>query len=173
MVDSNIVKVQIELYNEIKKNGSARTLRAALWRFGLLSHMIRPTRGKAYVSNLIPCIVNITHRSEEAVIETLSQSLPLIMKALGPFMTDNDVKVNYGNQYSLLHSCIFLYIHFCRSILLQAFFENVCSMQAAFRRAAANMVLATCLNCRKPQYFLDYTLKHLLGNYPLVIVCKN
>lgn len=115
MVDSNIVKVQIELYNEIKKNGSARTLRAALWRFGLLSHMIRPTRGKAYVSNLIPCIVNITHRSEEAVIETLSQSLPLIMKALGPFMTDNDVKVNYGNQYSLLHSCIFLYIHFCRS----------------------------------------------------------
>lgn len=93
MADSNIVKVQIELYNEIKRNGPARTLRAALWRFGLLSHMIRPTRGKAYVSNLIPCIVTIAHRSEESVIETLSQSLPLIMKALGPFMTDNDIKV--------------------------------------------------------------------------------
>lgn len=93
MADSNIVKIQIELYNEIKRNGPARTLRAALWRFGLLSHMIRPTRGKAYVFNLIPCIVTIAHRSEESVIETLSQSLPLIMKALGPFMTDNDVKV--------------------------------------------------------------------------------
>ncbi|XP_076231541.1 huntingtin [Calliopsis andreniformis] len=139
MADSNIVKVQIELYNEIKKNGPARTLRAALWRFGLLSHMIRPTRGKAYVSNLIPCIVTIAHRSEEAVIETLSQSLPLITKALGPFMTDNDVKT-----------------------LLKAFFKNISSVQAAFRRAAANMILATCLNCRKPQFFLDYTLKHLL-----------
>ncbi|XP_076761860.1 huntingtin isoform X2 [Xylocopa sonorina] len=139
MADSNIVKVQIELYNEVKRNGPARSLRAALWRFGLLSHMIRPTRGKAYVSNLIPCIVNITHRSEESVIETLSQSLPLIMKALGPFMTDNDVKT-----------------------LLKAFFENISSVQAAFRRAAANMILATCLNCRKPQMFLNYVLKHLL-----------
>ncbi|XP_012166671.2 huntingtin isoform X2 [Bombus terrestris] len=140
MADSNIVKVQIELYNEIKRNGPARTLRAALWRFGLLSHMIRPTRGKAYVSNLIPCIVNIAHRSEESVIETLSQSLPLIMKALGPFMTDNDIKT-----------------------LLKAFFENISCVQAAFRRAAANMILATCLNCRRPQFFLNYVLKHLLG----------
>ncbi|XP_068985197.1 huntingtin isoform X2 [Bombus flavifrons] len=140
MADSNIVKVQIELYNEIKRNGPARTLRAALWRFGLLSHMIRPTRGKAYVSNLIPCIVTIAHRSEESVIETLSQSLPLIMKALGPFMTDNDIKT-----------------------LLKAFFENISCVQAAFRRAAANMILATCLNCRRPQFFLNYVLKHLLG----------
>ncbi|XP_034181194.2 huntingtin [Osmia lignaria lignaria] len=140
MADSNVVKVQIELYNEIKRNGPARTLRAALWRFGLLSHMIRPTRGKAYVSNLIPCIICIARRSEESVIETLSQSLPLIMKALGPFMTDNDVKT-----------------------LLKAFFGNVSSVQAAFRRAAANMILATCLNCRKPQFFLNYVLKHLLG----------
>lgn len=95
MVDSNIVKVQIELYNEIKRNGPARVLRAALWRFGFLAHMIRPTRGKAYVSNLIPCIIIIAHRSEDIVIETLSQSLPLILKVLGPFMTDNDVKVNF------------------------------------------------------------------------------
>lgn len=48
--------------------------------------------------------------------------------------------------------------------LLKAFFENISSIQAAFRRAAANMILATCLNCRKPQFFLNYVLKHLLGN---------
>lgn len=112
MADSNIVKVQIELYNEIKKNGPARSLRAALSRFGLLSHMIRPTRGKAYVSNLIPCIVAIAHRSEGAVIETLSQSLPLMMKPLGPFMTDNDVKVIYSSRclpyssYKIMYICI-------------------------------------------------------------------
>lgn len=100
MADSHIVKVQIELYQEIKRNRSARSLRAALWRFGLLSHMIRAARGKAYVSNLIPCIVTIMKRKEESVIETLSQSLPLILKSLGPFMTDKDVKVS--KNYNLI-----------------------------------------------------------------------
>jgi len=47
--------------------------------------------------------------------------------------------------------------------LLRAFFENISSPQAAFRRAAANMILATCVNCRKPQFFLNYVLNHLLG----------
>lgn len=93
IADSDIVKIQIELYNGIKSNGPARTLRAALWRFGLLSHMIRPTRGKAYVSNLIPCITIIAHRPEESVIDTLAQALKLILRTLGPFMMDNDVKV--------------------------------------------------------------------------------
>ncbi|XP_014488672.1 PREDICTED: huntingtin isoform X2 [Dinoponera quadriceps] len=101
--------------------------------------MIRPTRGKAYVSNLIPCIVIIAHRSEDIVIETLSQSLPFILKVLGPFMTDKDVKT-----------------------LLKAFFENISSTQAVFRRAAANMILTTCINCRKPQFFLNYVLNYLL-----------
>lgn len=54
--------------------------------------------------------------------------------------------------------------------MLKAFFENVCSVQAAFRRAAANMILATCLNCRKPQFFLNYVLKHLLGKCSSYIV---
>lgn len=89
-------------------------MRAALWRFGLLSHMIRPTRGKAYVSNLIPCVEVIAKRSEEAVIETLSQSLPLIMKALGPFMTDNDVKVTYEKKYSLYYDYELRYIYIFR-----------------------------------------------------------
>ncbi|CAG2062580.1 unnamed protein product [Timema podura] len=40
MLDNNVVKIQVELHKEIKKNGSARTLRAALWRFAELCHMI-------------------------------------------------------------------------------------------------------------------------------------
>lgn len=93
MADSNIIKVQCQLYNMISKNGASRSLRAALWRFGMLSHTIRPMKGKAYVSNLVPCIVTISQRNEESVIDTLAQSLPLIFKSLGPFMTDKDVKV--------------------------------------------------------------------------------
>lgn len=41
MMDNNIVKVQVELHKEIKKNGSVRSLRAALWRFAQLAGMIR------------------------------------------------------------------------------------------------------------------------------------
>ncbi|KAI4501009.1 hypothetical protein M0802_003812 [Mischocyttarus mexicanus] len=141
MADSDIVKIQIELYNEIKSNGPARTLRAALWRFGLLSHMIRPTRGKAYVSNLIPCITVIVQRPEESVIDTLAQALKLILKTLGPFMTDNDVKT-----------------------LLKALFQNISSTQAPFRRAAANMILTTCLNCRKPQVFFMLCIKLFISD---------
>lgn len=54
--------------------------------------------------------------------------------------------------------------------LLRAFFENISSPQAVFRRAAANMILATCINCRKPQFFLNYVLEYMLGmlnNYAL------
>lgn len=93
MTDGNIVKVQIILYYEIKKNGPARSLRTALWRFAQLGHMIRPIKGKAYVANLVPCIIAITQRSEESVIETLANALPLILKTLGNFTTDTDIKV--------------------------------------------------------------------------------
>lgn len=41
VTDSNVMKVQVELHKEIKRNGNARSLRAALWRFAYLSHMIR------------------------------------------------------------------------------------------------------------------------------------
>ncbi|XP_046737508.1 huntingtin isoform X1 [Diprion similis] len=139
MTDGNIMKVQIVLYCEIKKNGAARTLRTALWRFAQLGHMIRPLKGKAYVANLIPCIVAIAQRSEESVIETLANSLPLILKTLGNFTTDSNVKT-----------------------LLNAFCQNIPSPQAVFRRTAANMILTTCLNSRNPQAFLLYVLQYMI-----------
>ncbi|XP_015112466.1 huntingtin [Diachasma alloeum] len=137
--DGNVLKIQFELYNEIHRNASSRSLRAALKRFGLLSHTIRPIKGKAYISNLIPSIVAIAKRPEEEVIDTLAQSLPLILKSLGAFMTDKDAKT-----------------------LLKAFYPNLSSPQAVFRRNAGNMILATCLHCRKPRIFLFYALRHLI-----------
>ncbi|PSN49021.1 Huntingtin [Blattella germanica] len=56
MTDTNIVKIQVELHKEIKKNGNPRPLRAALWRFAELCHLIRPQKGKPYATNLIPCL---------------------------------------------------------------------------------------------------------------------
>lgn len=93
MNNGNIGKVQVELHKEIKRNGSARSLRAALVRFSQLAYLIRPHKGKLYIVNLIPCIVKITQREEDSIHETLASSLPHMMSALGCFTMDNDIKV--------------------------------------------------------------------------------
>ncbi|XP_057330586.1 huntingtin [Microplitis mediator] len=137
--DGNILKVQFEFYNEIHRNGNCLSLRAALRHFGLLSHTIKPAKGKPYISNLVPCIEAISRRTEESLIETLSQSLPWILKSLGIFMTDRDVKT-----------------------LLKAFYPNLSSPHAFFRRNAANMILTTCIYCPKPKISLFYVLRYLI-----------
>ncbi|RZF49148.1 hypothetical protein LSTR_LSTR008434 [Laodelphax striatellus] len=135
MMESNIVKVLVELHKEIKANGKARSLRAALWRFGELAHMIRPQKGKPFIQNLVPCIIQIAKRTEELVLETLATAMPKIFLALGTFTTDNDVKS-----------------------LLKTFLANLSSDNTVVRRTAASSILAVCLHCRKPQIFLSYTL---------------
>lgn len=86
-------KVLIELHKGIKRNGSARSLRAALWRFSQLAHLIRPQKGKPYVANLFPALIKISERPEEQVHDTLSSSLMKIMQNLGKFASDLDIKV--------------------------------------------------------------------------------
>lgn len=137
---NNVSKIEIELHREIKKNGAARCLRAALWRFANLAHYIRPVKGKPYVVNLLPCLVSVAERSEEQIHETLANSLPKIMSALGCFMTDNDVKT-----------------------LLKAFFANISDSSPVIRRSSAACILTTCLNCRKPYVFITYTLNNVTG----------
>lgn len=54
----------------------------------------RPQKGKPYVQNLVPCIIQIAKRTEEPVLETLAAAMPKIFSALGSFAADNDIKVN-------------------------------------------------------------------------------
>ncbi|KAF5303786.1 hypothetical protein FQR65_LT08121 [Abscondita terminalis] len=139
MSNGNMSKIQIELHKEIKKNGSSRCLRAALWRFAELAHHIRPHKGKPYIANLIPCIIKITERPEDMIHETLSSSYPKIIATLGCFSTDNDIKA-----------------------LLRAFLNNISNNSAVIRRTTINCILSTCLNCKKPYVFITYILNHLL-----------
>uniref|UniRef100_A0A1B6D7Q0 Huntingtin n=1 Tax=Clastoptera arizonana TaxID=38151 RepID=A0A1B6D7Q0_9HEMI len=135
MMDNNIVKVHLELHKEIKKNGSVRSMRAALWRFAEIAHMIRPQKGKPYVQNLFPCLIEISKRKEELLLETLSVAIPKIMKALGTFTTDSDIKK-----------------------LLKSFMNNLSDNVPVVRRTAASSILAICQHCRKPDYFIAFAL---------------
>ncbi|XP_045472991.1 huntingtin [Harmonia axyridis] len=138
--DENITKVLIELHKEIKRNNSARSLRAALSRFSKLAHCIRPHKGKPYIVHMFPSLMRIIERSEESVHETLASSLPKIIEVLGPFTTDNDIKN-----------------------LLKSFMANISNPSAVIKRTTAYSIQSICLNCPKPYLSIVYCIHIVLG----------
>uniref|UniRef100_A0A0K8SGM1 Huntingtin n=1 Tax=Lygus hesperus TaxID=30085 RepID=A0A0K8SGM1_LYGHE len=136
---TNASKINLELHKEIKRNGPARSLRAALWRFAELAHLIRPAKGRPYMQSLAPCVIKIAARSEEAVLETLASALPKILSSLGPFMNDNEAKQ-----------------------LINVFMKNIHSENAVLRRTAASSILGICIHSQKPQAFVIHTITSLL-----------
>ncbi|KAK1791163.1 hypothetical protein P4O66_002190 [Electrophorus voltai] len=140
LMDSNLPRLQLELYKEIKKNGASRSLRAALWRFAELAHLVRPQKCRPYLVNLLPCLTRITKRQEETVQETLASSIPKIMTALGHFANDGEIKV-----------------------LLKAFVANLKSSSPTIRRTAASSAVSVCQHSRRTNYFYTWLLNVLLG----------
>uniref|UniRef100_A0A8C5IJC5 Huntingtin n=1 Tax=Junco hyemalis TaxID=40217 RepID=A0A8C5IJC5_JUNHY len=140
LMDSNLPRLQLELYKEIKKNGASRSLRAALWRFAELAHLVRPQKCRPYLVNLLPCLTRISKRPEESVQETLAAAIPKIMAAFGNFANDNEIKV-----------------------LLKAFIANLKSSSPTIRRTAAGSAASICQHSRRTQYFYAWLLNVLLG----------
>lgn len=140
LMDSSLPRLQLELYKEIKKNGASRSLRAALWRFAELAHLVRPQKCRPYLVNLLPCLTRISKRPEESVQETLAAAIPKIMAAFGNFANDNEIKV-----------------------LLKAFIANLKSSSPTIRRTAAGSAVSICQHSRRMQYFYAWLLNVLLG----------
>ncbi|XP_035282540.1 huntingtin-like isoform X3 [Anguilla anguilla] len=140
LMDSNLPRLQLELYKEIKKNGASRSLRAALWRFAELSHLVRPQKCRPYLVNLLPCLTRISRRPEESVQETLAAAIPKIMAPFGHFANDGEIKV-----------------------LLKAFVSNLKSSSPTIRRTAASSAVSVCQHSRRTHYFYTWLLNVLLG----------
>ncbi|XP_061440675.1 huntingtin [Rhineura floridana] len=154
LMDSSLPRLQLELYKEIKKNGASRSLRAALWRFAELAHLVRPLKCRPYLVNLLPCLTRVSKRSEESVQETLAAAIPKIMAAFGNFANDNEIKV-----------------------FLKAFVANLKSSSPTTRRTAAASAVSICQHSRRTQYFYTWLLNVLLGllfpmenEYPSVLI---
>ncbi|XP_054855013.1 huntingtin isoform X2 [Eublepharis macularius] len=154
LMDSNLPRLQLELYKEIKKNGASRSLRAALWRFAELAHLVRPLKCRPYLENLLPCLTRVCKRSEESVQETLAAAIPKIMSAFGNFANDNEIKA-----------------------LLKTFVANLKSSSPTIRRTAAASAVSICQHSRRTQYFYTWLLNVLLGllfpieeEYPTVLI---
>ncbi|XP_046850180.1 huntingtin-like isoform X3 [Xenia sp. Carnegie-2017] len=138
-MDQNVARIHVELYKEIKKNGNARCLRAALSKFAEISCLIRPQKCRPFITNLLPCIARICQRTEEPVQETLAQTMKQIMPVLGAFMNDKETKV-----------------------LLKSFLQNINAPSTTTRRTAATSIAMICINTRRPSIFLSWTIHVLL-----------
>ncbi|CAH1783183.1 unnamed protein product [Owenia fusiformis] len=139
LLDNNLGRLQVELYKEIKKNGSSRCLRAALWRFADMCHLIRPQKCRPYVVNILPCLARICRRHEDAIQETLQTAMHKICPVLMSFSTDSEIKV-----------------------LLKSFLPNLKSGSAVMRRTAASSLTLICQYTRKPMLFFSWLLNNLL-----------
>ncbi|EMP35554.1 Huntingtin, partial [Chelonia mydas] len=138
--ESDVRMVADECLNKVIKNGASRSLRAAVWRFAELAHLVRPQKCRPYLVNLLPCLTRISKRPEESVQETLAAAIPKIMAAFGNFANDNEIKV-----------------------LLKAFIANLKSSSPTIRRTAAGSAVSICQHSRRTQYFYTWLLNVLLG----------
>lgn len=94
LLDTNLGRLQVEYYKELKKNGPSRCVRSALWRFAELAPLIRLQKRRPFVVNLQSCIVKMAERHEEALQEGLMSAMSNICPTLMKFATDAEVKVS-------------------------------------------------------------------------------
>ncbi|KAK3589444.1 hypothetical protein CHS0354_020780 [Potamilus streckersoni] len=139
LLETNLGRLQVELYKEIKKNGAPRSLRAALSRFAEMAHLIRPQKCRPYIVNLLPCLTRICQREEESIQEVLLATMTKICPVLMSFANDAEVK-----------------------ILLKAFLEDLNSSMASCRRTAASSLPLICQYSRNPCLFYNFLLNNLL-----------
>ena len=140
LCESNVGRLQVELYKEIKKNGSTRCLKAALVKFSDLAPLIRPQKCRPYVVNLLPCLIKVARRKEETIHETLADTIPRLFGVIGKFVNDNEMKL------------------LLKSILVNLFDES----SPAIRRNTAITLTAVCIQSRKPHLFLPWLLSTLM-----------
>lgn len=88
---SYIVRVQYDLYHEIKKNGNDRSLRISLNLFAHYCHLIKQRKAKPYAMNLLSCIYAISKRKECLLIETLAEFLKSYCKYLQICLNEIDI----------------------------------------------------------------------------------
>ncbi|XP_058837591.1 huntingtin [Topomyia yanbarensis] len=86
-----LVRVQIDLYHELKRNGNEKSLRICLGLFGHYCGTIKQRKGKSYAQNLLPCIYAISKRREAQVLESLAGFVAIFAEKLESFMTDGEV----------------------------------------------------------------------------------
>ncbi|XP_065183780.1 huntingtin-like isoform X1 [Sycon ciliatum] len=140
LMDSAIGRVIVELFKEMRRNSSPRTLKAALSRFADLCHLVRVQKCRQYVEGLIPVLAQLLQREEETIQDCLSSTMPKLMSVFGRFMNDKDVKN-----------------------LMTIPLARLNSSSASVRRMASFVLATVCQYSRKPKHFSALLVQRLMS----------
>ncbi|XP_049538102.1 huntingtin [Anopheles darlingi] len=130
--NGNIVRIQRDLYHEIKKNGHERSLRIALSLFAHYCGSIRPRKARTYAQNLLPCIYSISKRREPALQESLCAFTETFCSQLEGYLTDGEVLK-----------------------MTELFLEDLASECTTKRRCAAKNTLSFVKGSRNPEFYAN------------------
>ncbi|XP_053209649.1 huntingtin-like [Panonychus citri] len=139
-IDCHLNRIHVELYKELKKNGSSRSIRAALTRFAELAYLLKPAKCRPYLVQLIPVLEKISARTgEDNIQETITLAMKKLMPVLGRYATENEILR-----------------------LLNCFLSNLSYSLASVRRTAAISLTSICQHSKKPPYFYSWLINNLL-----------
>ena len=95
LFDTNLTRLQPDLFKHVRKNGSERSLRGALVRFAELALHIKPNKSRNYVEFILKenTLGKIAARNEESIQNVLIGVMSKICSSLCWTMTDNELKV--------------------------------------------------------------------------------
>uniref|UniRef100_A0AAG5CW14 Huntingtin n=1 Tax=Anopheles atroparvus TaxID=41427 RepID=A0AAG5CW14_ANOAO len=130
--NGNIIRVQRDLYHEIKKNGNERSLRIALNIFAHYCDTIRQRKARTYAQNLLPCIYSISKRREPALLECLCTFTEVFCQQLESYLTDGEVLK-----------------------MTELFLEDLGSDCVTKRRCAARNTLTFVQGSRNPEFYAN------------------
>lgn len=76
-----------------EQNGTSRSLCVALDCFAALFPLTRPSKCSSYAQALLPVLVRLTCRQEEALHEALQDALSKILPTMTPFLSATNLQV--------------------------------------------------------------------------------
>ncbi|CAI7995434.1 Huntingtin [Geodia barretti] len=137
---THLSKLLQDLFHELKKNGSARSLSVALEVFAALFPRTRPSRRQALSQSLLPVLLRLLARDEEGLHESLQDGLSHILPTLTPFLSTTN------NQ-----------------LLMSAVLDRLPASPASFRRMAASTLHSLCVHSKSPQSLTSWLVGRMIN----------
>ncbi|KHJ48990.1 HEAT repeat protein [Trichuris suis] len=141
--DTNIYRIQTDLCKELKRNGSPRSVRAALTKFAAIVETIKPNKRRQFAMTFLPVLMALVKRPEEMIHECIGSCSNRLFKTLGRYFSDDEL-----------------------GSLVRCVLPNLQFPSATARRSAAVLIAELCAHCRKrsdvTSFWLVYIIKELV-----------
>lgn len=139
LMATQLTKLQQDLFSELKKNGSSRSLCTALDCFASLYPLTRASKVISYAQNLLPVFEQLVARDDEAVIDSLQDVFGRMLPGMAPFIA--------GARLQLF---------------IDKLLEKLPGGLIVYQRMVAAAIVHLCVNYTQPSTLTNWMLKRLL-----------